>query len=392
MYSAMISALKQIVKTAIKQDATHRFWFWQASFWLFLSAVSFVTLTLWYSHVTLANVVHTVLQGLLGLLFSVLLYRTFDKMWDKSVSYRLCVGMLVVFFVAFVWTIFRMQALSLLTPADEVWMEFGGWYFASIFIFLCWTGLFHGIRYYELLQSEHEIMLNAEAATRKEHIKRLEAQSVARDAKLKMLRYQLNPHFLCNTLNAINSLIEIEEAEKAQTMTVQLSQFLRHSLDNNPDTKITLKEEIAALNLYLEIEKTRFADRLHIDFKVDEHANKALVPSLLLQPIIENSMKHAISQNELGGTIELRADINQGRLIIVINDTGATLSRSRIIKRKQKKSVGLENTEQRLSVLYDDDYQLTSIRRTEGGHSTCINMPLELPDLDSDTNREPQFA
>ncbi len=376
----MISTINQSVKMAIKKDATHRFWFWQASFWLFLSTVSFFTLTLWYSQVTLANIVHTLLQAILGLFFSVILYKIFDRIWDKSYIYRLCIGMVMVFVFAFIWTIFRMQALAWLTPADEVWGEFGGWFFASIFIFLCWTGLFHGIRYYELLQSEHEIMLSAEDAARKEHIKRIEAQSVARDAKLKMLRYQLNPHFLCNTLNAINSLIEIQESEKAQAMTVQLSQFLRHSLDNDPDTKITLRDEIGALNLYLEIEKTRFADRLKLDFLVDEQAQGALVPSLLLQPIIENSMKHAISKNEKGGIIELRAGINQGRLIIEISDTGATHPHSKPLDFRNETGVGLENIEQRLTVLYDNDYQINTMRRAEGGRSTCINMPFELSD------------
>jgi two-component system LytT family sensor kinase len=335
---------------------------------------------LWYSQVTLANVVHTLLQAILGLFFSVILYKIFDRIWDKSYMYRLCIGMVMVFVFAFIWTIFRMQALAWLTPADEVWGEFGGWFFASIFIFLCWTGLFHGIRYYELLQSEHEIMLGAEDATRKEHIKRIEAQSVARDAKLKMLRYQLNPHFLCNTLNAINSLIEIQESEKAQAMTVQLSQFLRHSLDNDPDTKITLRDEISALNLYLEIEKTRFADRLKLDFLVDEQAQEALVPSLLLQPIIENSMKHAISKNEKGGIIILRAGINQGRLIIEISDTGASHPHSQPLDFRNETGVGLENIEQRLTVLYDNDYQINAMRRAEGGRSTCINMPFELSD------------
>lgn len=376
----MIKTINQSVKTAIKQDATHRFWFWQASFWLFLSIVSFVTLTLWYNHFTFANIVHTLLQAILGLLFSILLYRTFDKIWDKSILYRLTLGMALIFMVAFIWTIFRMQALSWLTPADEIWDEFGGWYFASIFIFLCWAGLFHGIRYYELLQSEHETMLDAEAATRKEQIKRIEAQSVARDAQLKMLRYQLNPHFLCNTLNAINSLIEIQEAEKAQMMTVQLSQFLRHSLDNDPDTKITLEDEIAALNLYLEIEKTRFEDRLHLDFVVDNDAKKALVPSLLLQPLIENSMKHAISKNETGGTISLRAAINQNRLIIEIIDTGPSKAKSVVAEPEEHTSVGLVNIEQRLTVLYENNYQINTMQRAEGGRITCINMPLELSD------------
>jgi two-component system LytT family sensor kinase len=350
--------------SAFKQNPIHRFWFWQASFWLFLSIVSFVTLTLWYNQISLENVIHTVLQALLGMLFSVFLYQTFDRIWDKSIAYRLSIGMLAVFVVAFLWTIFRMQAFSWLTPADEIWGEFGGWFFASIFIF-------------ELQQSEHYIMLTAEAATRKEHIKRIEAQSVARDAKIKMLRYQLNPHFLYNTLNAINSLIEIKESEKAQIMTVQLSKFLRHSLENNPDTMITLREEISALNLYLKIEKTRFAERLQLDFNVDDTAQYALVPSLLLQPIIENSMKHAISKHEKGGIIELKAHINQNRLIIAISDSGAGLENTKM-PIDNEPGIGLENTVQRLSVLYENDYQINTIRLANGGRSTCINMPLEL--------------
>jgi two-component sensor histidine kinase len=372
----MLATLNQNVKLSLKASAEHRFWFWQASFWLFLSVVSFVTLTLWYSVFTWGNIAHTVVQAILGFVFSMMLYHIFLKMWDKPLRYRMSVGMAVVFVIAFVWTIFRMQALAWFTPTEDLWAEFGGWYFARIFIFLCWAGLFHGIRYYELLQSEHDIMLCAEAATRKEHVKRIEAQSVARDAQLKMLRYQLNPHFLCNTLNAINSLIEIEEAEKAQQMTVRLSQFLRHSLDNNPDTKITLDDEIKALNLYLEIEKTRFADRLQLEFSLDVEARKALVPSLLLQPIIENSMKHAISKSEDGGRISIRAGINIDRLIIEISDTGSDEGYESTISQSET-GVGLANTEQRLSVLYDNDYQINSLRRAEGGRCTCINIPVQ---------------
>ena len=375
----MSESLIDRIKYEVLTNSRTRFWFWQAGFWLFVSVISFVTLTLWYSVFTWPNLAHTLLQALIGLVCSLILYEIFMRIWDQKVRYRLMVGMLIVFAIALVWTIFRMYALAWLTDFDSIRVEFGGWYFASIFIFLCWTGLFHGIRYYELLQREHEIMLLAEAETRSEHIKRLEAQSVARDAQLKMLRYQLNPHFLCNTLNAINSLIEFGEASKAQQMTVHLSEFLRFSLDNNPDTKVTLNEEIRALNLYLEIEKTRFGERLNIEFDVDEMSQKALVPSLLLQPIIENSMKYAIAKSENGGTISIYASIRAQHLCIILSDTGADEhSKKSEQEFENKRGVGLSNINQRLSTLYGDNFNVISEVLPSGGLSTTINMPYEI--------------
>jgi LytS/YehU family sensor histidine kinase len=193
-----------------------------------------------------------------------------------------------------------------------------------------------------------------------------------------MLRYQLNPHFLCNTLNAINSLIESELAEQAQQMTVQLSKFLRYSLDNDPDTKIALAFEIKALELYLEIEKTRFGERLQLDFQVSEAAKTALIPSLLLQPIIENSMKHVIAQNEEGGIISLWADVIENRLVLELSDTGSGKGVDRNkIKTKTGRGVGLRNIDERLKVLYTENYEFNINVRPSGGLKTTIKLPLE---------------
>ena len=283
------------------------------------------------------------------------------------------VGGVVVFLIALVWTIFRMYLLAWLTDFDSIRDEFGGWYFASLYIFLCWTGLFHGIRYYELQQIEHQSVLQAEASARDEQIKRTEAQSIARDAQLKMLRYQLNPHFLSNTLNAINSLIELGEADKAQKMTVQLSQFLRYSLDNDPDTLIPLQKEIDATNLYLEIEKTRFGDRLDIQYQISEEAYSAKVPSLLLQPIIENSMKHAISRNENGGKISIEARKEGSRLVLILSDTG----NGKPAKEPTLTGVGLKNIQQRLKTLYNNDHELVFSNEIGPGLSTIIDLPFD---------------
>lgn len=309
---------------------------------------------------------------------SLVLYWVFMQIWERSITTRVLIGILLVGIVSFVWTLVRMDAFIVITGEQDVWGDFGGWYFGSIFIFLCWTGMFHGIRYYKLLQSEHNIMLKAEADAQEEQFKRMKAQTVARDAQIKMLRYQLNPHFLCNTLNAINSLVEAQESEKAQGMTVKLSRFLRYSLDNNPDTKLTLENEIKALNLYLEIEKTRFGDRLQLDFEIDDAAKLAKVPSLLLQPIIENSMKHAIAQSEEGGTIALRAKVAKNRLIIELSDSGAgkKLGNTKM-KSSTGRGVGLRNTGERLQALYGSHFSFDLNIKPSGGLQTTISIPYE---------------
>ena len=120
-----------------------------------------------------------------------------------------------------------------------------------------------------------------------------------------MLRYQLNPHFLFNTLNAISTLILDNENRTANQTVMRLSEFLRYTLDQDPMKKVTLRQEIEAMNLYLTTERLRFGERLRLEFAVEERALEALVPSLLLQPLIENAVKFAVSPSEQGGSIRV---------------------------------------------------------------------------------------
>ena len=368
----------QSVIYSISKKPVYFFWALQLCFWSFVSLISLISLTLWYVQIDVAHLSHTFWQSVVGIIFSLPLYWVFMKCWNTPIFTRASISVASVLLVSFVWTVIRVELYIRLTSTDEIWAQFGGWYFSSIFIYFCWAGFFHGIRYYQLLQFEHKIMLKKEAEAKLEQLKRLSAQSVARDAKIKMLRYQLNPHFLCNTLNAINSLIESELSEKAQQMTVQLSKFLRYSLDNDPDTKIALEFEIKALELYLEIEKTRFGERLQLDFQVSTAAKNALIPSLLLQPIIENSMKHVIAQNEEGGIISLWADVIDNMLVLEVSDTGSgkDVDRNKI-KSKTGRGIGLRNIDERLKVLYMDNYVFNLNVRASGGLKTTIKLPLE---------------
>jgi two-component sensor histidine kinase len=231
----------------------------------------------------------------------------------------------------------------------------------SMLLLLCWSGLYFGIKFYEHLQHEREATLAASA--------------LAQEAQLKMLRYQLNPHFLFNTLNAISTLVLDGQNRTANLAVSRLSEFLRYTLDQDPMKKVTLRQELDALNLYLGIEKLRFGDRLKLEFDVDERCETALVPSLLLQPLVENAMKYAIAPREQGGSVTIIAGIEgHGLRLAVVDDgpglpVGATSANGR--------GVGLRNTRERLKVLYGDAHRL-EVADAGPGLRVEMRLPLEV--------------
>ena len=133
------------------------------------------------------------------------------------------------------------------------------------------------------------------AARRRRSASASGSKSQASSAQLAMLRYQLNPHFLFNTLNSISTLVLLKQTERANAMLARLSSFLRYTLANEPTAKVTLAQEVETLKLYLEIEKMRFEDRLRPHFRIESETIGARLPSLLLQPLIENAIKYAVT-------------------------------------------------------------------------------------------------
>ena len=136
--------------TKLTDNFSYQYWSLQCGYWLFMSLVSLSTLTVWYTDFNWANVAHALLQSALGIILSIPLSIVFIKIWQKSFKTRLFVIINSVLLASLEWTVARMQTLSIVTP-DEIGKDFGGWYFASIFIFLCWAALMHGIKYYQLL-------------------------------------------------------------------------------------------------------------------------------------------------------------------------------------------------------------------------------------------------
>ena len=248
----------------------------------------------------------------------------------------------------------------------EDWMDKEPWYavfsgaLSSTYLLLCWSGLYFGIKYYETLQHEREEALRASA--------------LAQEAQVKMLRYQLNPHFLFNTLNAISTLILDNQGKVANQAVGRLSDFLRYTLDQDPMKKVTLRQEMDALNLYLGIEQLRFGDRLRLQFDIDDAAQQAMVPSLILQPLIENSLKYAIAPREEGGRLRIEAHTDERALKLIVQDDGPGLPVG--VNLGEGRGVGFRNTRERLAVLYGE-HQKLAVRFARPGLRLEITLPFE---------------
>lgn len=359
----------------------YQFWLLQGIGWTTLSVISFLSLTLWYNQQQLNYILHTAVQSLLGIAVAWPLRPLFRNLWNKSALRRLIGISLGILMASIVWTVLRLTSFMAMTPERGLWSDFGGWMFGSILIFIGWASLYHGIKYYQLLQKEHQTSLTLLAQNKEIQLQRSRAEVVAREAQLKMLRYQLNPHFLFNTLNAISALVRVNKAAHANIMIVQLSDFLRYSLDNDPIQPVALEEEVRAVQLYLDIEKTRFGDRLNLLFDVDPSTLAVTVPSLILQPLVENAVKYAIAPLEEGGKISIITRREGNKCVIQMVDSGTggiALEAGDLFSAGAQRGlgVGLKNTIDRLENCYGDDYEFR-IRASESG-GLCVSMRLPI--------------
>ena len=357
------------------RNTNYQFWILQLIGWFGLALISYVSLTLWYNQQSFAYIAHTLLQSLLGVLVSWPLRPLFHYSWARSIVARLIAAIGGVLLCSALWTVLRISTFMIITGELGLWSDFGGWLFGSIMIFSCWAAFYHGVKFYQLSQYEHENLLLVAAENREQQLRAAKAEAIAHEAQLKMLRYQLNPHFLFNTLNAIASLMATKQVPRAGTMIVQLSDFLRYSLDNDPIRRVTLKEELNALKLYLNIEKTRFAERLELEFEIDHAAEQVRIPSLILQPLVENAIKYAIAPMEEGGKITVRARLDGGYICLEMLDTGPGIKSSD--GSGNSVGIGLRNTVDRLYEFYADNHTFNLESAPSGGLKVYMRLPLE---------------
>jgi signal transduction histidine kinase len=248
-----------------------------------------------------------------------------------------------------------------------------GVFYIDMTLLGAWSALYYAINYY--LQVEQQA----------DRLERLEAQATS--AQLAMLRYQLNPHFLFNTLNSISTLVLLKQTEPANAMLTRLSGFLRHTLVSQPGGKVTIAQEVETLKLYLDIERMRFEERLRTVFGIDPAAADALIPSFLLQPLVENAVKYAVSPQEEGARISLSAQLVGHRIRLTVSDTGpglrARAGRASVAAAMTgagntvSTGVGLANIRDRLAQAYGDDHLFDIRTPPEGGFTVVIEVPYE---------------
>jgi signal transduction histidine kinase len=201
----------------------------------------------------------------------------------------------------------------------------------------------------------------------------VELQRQLAAAHLKALQMQLEPHFLFNTLNAITTLVELGRQSQAAEMLGHLNTILKRTLERNAPEKVPLSQELEIVENYLAIEQVRFADRLRVDIKVDPAALHSLVPCFLLQPIVENAIRHGIAHCEGAGVVEASARQEGDRLHIAVRDTGVGVR----AQRTPGNGIGLTNTRERLAYFYPNTYEMEAGPTRAGGFEVAIDLPYE---------------
>jgi two-component sensor histidine kinase len=215
--------------------------------------------------------------------------------------------------------------------------------------------------------------LSNDEEVREQSMRLVQAQALAAESQNQMLRYQINPHFLFNTLNALSSLILQKDFVRAERMVLSLSNFLRASLEKTPADKITLADELMAQRQYLAIEQERFGDRLRLSEATPADLQDALVPGLILQPLIENAVKYGVARTTRPVAVEIMAQSRDGRLMVTVQDDGVP----DIVKAPTTLGVGLANVRRRLAVLYGEAGGLSCGPRPGGGFAATVELPLE---------------
>ena len=235
-----------------------------------------------------------------------------------------------------------------------------------------WSALYYAINYFVRAEEQADQMM------------RLEAQATS--AQLTMLRYQLNPHFLFNTLNSISTLVLLKQTDQANAMLSRLSSFLRFTLINEAAAKVPLTQEIETLKLYLDIEKMRFEERLRTFFTIEPAVQDALVPSLLLQPLVENAIKYAVTPKEEGADISVVAQLVGQRVRITVSDTGPGLQPGQQ-DFTLSTGVGMANTRERLLQAYGDDQRFEHYVKAGGGFEVLLELPYQTGIMAGDDNQ-----
>jgi two-component system, LytTR family, sensor kinase len=298
------------------------------------------------------------------------LYRYFYRHWRRQGAAPIALAALVLLLafaggplwfeaqVALTWIAAKLLPSLVQRTTNFKLIPLDTWLFEA-FVLLSWSLLYFGVHGWLSLQLERGRAVRAEA--------------MAQSARLQALQSQLEPHFLFNTLNGISSLVLEGRTEAATMMIARLSDFLRLTLQTVERPQITVAEEIEFVGHYLDIQQIRFGDRLRFRIQVAPQALSALVPTLLLQPLVENAVRHGILARAHGGSVTITVDTRAGELLLRIEDDGPGLRRSTTAS----SGLGLSNTATRLDELYGNQATFIVGHGDSGGVAVDIRIPLE---------------
>jgi two-component sensor histidine kinase len=291
-----------------------------------------------------------------------------QRNWPKRLLLHAIIGIIcattvIVFMIPILERIHQKNVDWILVPAPSGSVELAahllGFRFV-IYLIVYWTivGVSHALAYYRKYREGqmHAILLESRLA----------------QTQLQMLKMQLQPHFLFNTLNAISSLMH-QDVELADQMLARLGQLLRATLESAGTQEVAFKHELEFVELYLEIEQARFGPRLEVHIDAEPETMDACVPNLILQPLVENAIRHGISPRAGTGHIEIRAQRLNGSLQVQVLDDGPGLRTDP--PAYSREGVGLSNTRERLRQLYGEAHQFTLANRDEGGVVVTLRVP-----------------
>ena len=301
------------------------------------------------------------LETLAGFLLSYLQWIIVRRIVRYRLKWTLALSFLSSAILGFAWNVIKLISFKVVVY-QQVWhehwdmLEFGGWLLFSVATMFVWNAIFFIMLYNRKLQQEHELLLRARTSEK--------------EAQLQMMRYQLNPHFMFNTMNAISTLIYRNDNERANEMLEKLCTFLRHSLEYQSDKHSRLKREIEMAQLYLSIEKVRFSERLNIKVLVPKEILIAHVPSLVLQPVLDNAVKHGIESRSEAGEIVIRGWRKGDTLMLEVTDSG-----SHSVDHKIGFGIGLNNTRERIKTLFNGEGSVKLRKNNDGSTSVTLVMP-----------------
>ncbi len=245
---------------------------------------------------------------------------------------------------------------------DFFWGAFPSALISRIFEYWIILGVFMTLRYYQKLKNKE--------------LELAQLENKLSNAKLKALQMQLHPHFLFNALNSISSLVEIDPPT-SQKMISKLGQLLRTMLDQKQEPFIPFTKELDYIKNYLDIEQIRFQDRLQVNYQIDNRSLSIPIPNLLLQPLVENAIKHGFSKKVEGGLIQIKSTVINNKLKIEVEDDGVGLNNNQI-KSLEHTHIGLKNTKERLFQLYGTEHEFYIESKKNVGFKVTLVIPITL--------------